>query len=237
MAEPLEVLDLIELIREFYGRDARGAWKFNPSDRASALWCDDLADLPLPELMLAFKQYRNGPGGEWPPSPGQLRQLVTAITRPALPTAADAWAEVLEAIRCVGSYGQPSFSHPLIDQAVRGMGGWKVMCGMEIDETATWRAQFRTMYDAYAGRREQAANLLPDVRAAAERNGALPAPIEAAPLALPAPAEPTRPAVEPTQPIKFAEYVAKWREAARVQREAEGRRKAEEGQSVSVVSG
>ena len=232
MAEPLEVLDLIDLIREFYGRDARGAWRFNPSERASALWCDDLADLPVEALLLAFKQYRNSPGGEWPPSPGQLRGHVTTMTRPALPTAADAWAEVLTAIQRVGSYGMPAFSHPLIGQAVQGMGGWKVMCGMEIGETATWRAQFRTMYDAYAARHEQAANLLPDVRAAAERNGALPAPVEVAPLALPAPAEPTRPAVEPTQASRYAEYIRHHRAVQRAAREAHGRALAEEAAHV-----
>ena len=228
MANPLEVLDLIDLIRDFYGRDAKGAWKFSPSERASALWCDDLSDLPLPELMLAFKQYRNSPGGEWPPSPGQLRQYVTTMTRPALPAWSEAWDKVLTAIQRVGSYGQPGFSHPLIEQAVKGMGGWKVMCQMEIGETATWRAQFRDVYNAFATRATQTANLLPDVRAAAERNGALPAPVEVAPPALPAPTEPTRPAIEAAQPIKFAEYMQKWRNEGRVARETEGRRKANE---------
>jgi hypothetical protein len=43
------------------------------------------------------------------------------------------------------------------------MGGWKVMCQMEISETATQRAQFRDMFNAHAGRALSTANLLPDV--------------------------------------------------------------------------
>jgi hypothetical protein len=237
MANPLEVTELLEVIRDFYGRDVRGNYRFNLTERIATLWCDDLSDLPIAELWLAFKQYRNSPGGEWPPVPGQLRSHVTTMTRPALPTAADAWHEVLEAIRRVGYLGRPVWSHPLVEQTVQGMGGWQTMCQMTIDETATWRAQFRTMYDAYASRALSTANLLPDVRALAMRNGALPAPAEPPPPALPAPVESPVAPVEAVQPIKFAEYVQKWRDAGRAAREAEGRRKAEEGSHVSAMPG
>lgn len=191
MANPLEVLDLIDLIRDFYGRDAKGGFKFNPSERASALWCDDLADLPIAELALAFKQHRNSPGGEWPPSPNQLRQFVTTLTRPELPSWADAWEEVWKAVTSLGYYRKPQWSHPLIAKTVDSMGGWQTMCQIQVDNLSTERAQFRQMYESHASRATRHANLLPDVRALAVKNGALPAPTEET-LQLPAPVETPR---------------------------------------------
>lgn len=202
MANEIEVAELLDVIRDFYGRDVKGNYRFNPSQRIVVLWSDDLSDLPIEALWLAFKQYRNSPGGEWPPSPGQLREHVTTMTRPALPTWGEAWEEVLNAIRRVGYTGQPAWSHPLIEQAVSRMGGWRLLCHMTIEETGTQRAQFRTVYESCASRVLQVANLLPDVRALAVRNGALPAPVEPPAPALPAPAPtPTAGRDSPPRPI------------------------------------
>lgn len=196
------------------------------NDRVS-IYVKLLADLDNDALTAATQQHIAT--SKFPPTVAELREACSFLTRPALPSWSDAWAEVLDCIRRVGYLGQPSFSHPLIAQAVQGLGGWQTMCQMEISETATWRAQFRDTFNAYASRAERDAALLPAARAIAVQYGALPAPVEAAPLALPAPVQATRPAVEPMQPIRFREYVAKWREQARTEREAEGRRKAEEG--------
>lgn len=208
---------------------------FELTDDRVSIYVKLLADLDAEALIAACQQHIAT--SKFPPTVAELREACASLTRPALPAWADAWGEVLDAIRRVGYLGRPSFSHPLITQAVQGMGGWKLLCAMEISETATQRAQFRDMYNAYAGRAARDADLLPAARAIAAQHGALPAPVAAETPALPAPVEPTRPAVEPMQPVKFAEYVQKWRNQAREQREAEGRRKAEEGQSVSVVLG
>jgi hypothetical protein len=209
---------------------------FELTDDRVSIYVKLLADLDADALTAAAQQHIVT--SKFPPTVAELRDGCANLTRPALPAWADAWGEVLEAIRRVGYLGQPSFSHPLIEQAVQGMGGWKLLCAMEISETATQRAQFRDIYNAYASRCEREAALLPAVRALAVQRGALPVPAEPAPLALPEPSavgqEPSRPAVAPMQPVKFAEYVQKWRTQSRLDREAEGRRKAEEGSRAAV---
>lgn len=223
-----EILALLNVLSEAYPT-------FELTKGRISVYCEMLSDLPLDALTAAVRQHIAV--NKWPPTIAELREGCTAVTRPALPEWGEAWAEVLSAIQRVGSYGVPSFSHPLIAATVQRMGGWKVMCQMEISETATWRAQFRDMFNAHANRALSTANLLPDVRALAIHNGALPAPAEPAPPALPAPIELPAAPVEAVQPIKFAAYVQKWRDAGRATREAEGRRKAEEGGHVSAMPG
>lgn len=203
---------------------------FELTDDRVSIYVKLLADLDAEALIAATQQHIAT--SKFPPTVAELREGCTALTRPALPAWADAWDEVLTAIRAVGGYGTPAFSHPLIEQTVAGMGGWKVMCGMEIGETATWRAQFRDVYSAYASRAGREAALLPAARALAVERGALPAPAEVTPPALPAPAEPTRPAVEPTQASRYAEYIRYHRAAQRAEREAHGRAVAEEAAHV-----
>ena len=203
---------------------------FELTDDRVSIYVKLLADLDAEALIAATQQHIAT--SKFPPTVAELREACASLTRPALPAWADAWGEVLDAIRRVGYLGRPSFSHPLITQAVHSMGGWKLLCAMEISETATQRAQFRDVYNAYASRATATANLLPDVRAAAERNGVLPAPVEAAPPALPAPSEPARPTVDAGQPIKLAAYVRQWRAGQRAVREAHGRAVAEEAAHV-----
>lgn len=218
-----EILALLNVLSEAYPT-------FELTKGRISVYCEMLSDLPLDALTAAVRQHIAV--NKWPPTIAELREGCTAVTRPALPEWGEAWAEVLTAIQRVGSYGVPSFSHPLIAATVQRMGGWKVMCQMEISETATWRAQFRDMFNAHAGRALSTANLLPDVRALATRNGALPAPAEPAPPALPAPTEPSRPVVDAGQPVKLAAYVRQWRAQALADREAHGRAVAEEAARV-----
>lgn len=197
MANPEQIADLVELIREWYGPS-----KFNPSERVTAMWCKQLADLPAAALLLAFEQHTAAAdtSREWPPQPGRLREIVASVTRPAFPTWGDAWAEVIRAIEQCGSYSEPtteSWSHPLIPQTIRAMGGWRLMCQMEVGNTHVDRAQWRQMYESNASRATRTADLLPDVRALAVKNGALPAPTEPAPKALPAPTQPRAAAPRP----------------------------------------
>lgn len=218
MASAGEIAALIAVISKAYP-------SFEADKERVALFVDMLSDLDTDALKAAVRQHIAV--SKWPPTVAELRDMCVTISRPALPTWSDAWEETLGKIRTVGSYGSPSFSHPLIHQTVQGMGGWQLMCQMEIGETATWRAQFRDIYNAYATRATQAANLLPAVRAVAERYGALPP--TAPPLALPDPEQPRRVSVDGQQPIKFAEFVAKWRGEERQKREQAARRLAAEG--------
>lgn len=195
------------------------AGEFSTAD----VYAQKLADVPFEAVKAAVAQWTSE-AHDWPPNAGQLRTSALALIRPALPAWADAWDEVLTTIRRIGYYGTPAFSHPLITQAVQGMGGWQTMCQMEITETSTWRAQFRDVFNAYANRAESEMRLLPAVRSLAVQYGALPAPVEMPNVpALPAPVEPSRTLVEPGQSSKYAEYIRRFRAEARAQREAHGR--------------
>lgn len=219
MANAGEIAALVAVIGKAYTT-------FEADKERVALFVEMLSDLDTDALKAAIRQHIAV--SKWPPTVAELREMCISISRPALPAWSDAWEETLDKIRTVGSYGSPAFSHPLIRQTVQGMGGWQTMCQMEIEETATWRAQFRDIYTVYATRATQTANLLPSVRAVAERYGVLPAPTMT-PLALPDPEPPRRVTVEAQQPIKFAAYMAQWRAEGRQRREEAARRVAAEG--------
>lgn len=188
------------------------------------VYADALADILFDALKAACKQWV-ADAHDWPPTAGQLRQAALRLITPALPTWGDAWDEVIRQMAAVGSWGMPRWSHPLIGQAVAGMGGWQTMCAMEIADTATWRAQFRDVYGAYAARADADAKLLPAARAVAEAYGALPAPADPAGPALPAPlpADDAPAALPAEQPLRFKRHVAAWRAAGREEREANTR--------------
>lgn len=145
-------------------------WNMPPASVQA--WAELLEDIPADALHAAAKQH--AVTSKWPPKLSELRQPAQQTTRQALPTVADAWDEVMERIRSGGSWHQPTFSHPLIERTVAGMGGWLIMCSMPVDETATWRAQFRDMFTSYANRAETEARLLPDVKALRDTYAALP---------------------------------------------------------------
>lgn len=191
--------------------------RFEITDERIDVYADLLADLDITALKAATRQHLAT--SPHPPTVAELRTTVAALTRPALPTWGDAWRELLDQIGRVGSYGTPTWSSPLVAEAVRQFGPWRETCAMEIADTGTHRAQFRQIFEAVAARAQRAAALLPDVRALAVERGALPAPVEGVP-ALPPPAAAQPDA--PPAPIVFAD-VRRYRAEERAQREQAGR--------------
>lgn len=84
-----------------------------------------------------------------------------------LPTAGEAWGEVMQQIRRVGSYGKPEFSLPIIANAVKAMGGWVMLCRSE--EPMADRAHFFRVYDALAERKMRSDVMLPQVKEVAKK--------------------------------------------------------------------
>ncbi len=64
-----------------------------------------------------------------------------------VPNMGDAYAEVREAFRDVGFYGDPGWSHIAIKKAVHAVGGWKYLCSSE-NQVAD-RARFYEVYGKY----------------------------------------------------------------------------------------
>ena len=191
--------------------------RFEITDERIDVYADLLADLDITDLKAATRQHLAT--SPHPPTIADLRRGCAQVSAPAMPAWGEAWRELLDQIGRVGSYGTPSWSSPVVAEAVRRFGPWRELCAMEIDDTATHRAQFRDMYNAVAHRARETAALLPDVRALAVERGALPAPVGDVP-ALPAPDEP--PASEPPPPVVYADF-KRYREEHRVQCEQAGR--------------
>jgi hypothetical protein len=59
-----------------------------------------------------------------------------------------AWGTVLEAVRGLGSYGNPGFNDPVIAQAIRCMGGWKAFCQFKESELSFKQREFVDLYNA-----------------------------------------------------------------------------------------
>lgn len=59
------------------------------------------------------------------------------------------WAQVLEQVRCVGSYGNPKF-HPTTDRVLRAMGGWSALCESMTSANRDFkRRDFVSMWQTY----------------------------------------------------------------------------------------
>jgi len=113
------------------------------------------------------------------PSAGELRKAAFDLLDLGhdVPTAQDAWAEVSRRLRrgfyrldeC-GAYQrrQPTaedWSHPLIQRAIDGIGGWLALTDPQALATAD-RARFIEAYNVYATRERQTRDMLPCVREA-----------------------------------------------------------------------
>ena len=209
MSTRTEVKALLAVIAAAYGE------RFKLTPGTVDVYADLLADLDIDSLRAATRQHIAN--DDWPPTVADLRRLCAQVSAPTLPDWGDAWREMLDQIARVGSYGTPFWSSPIIAEAVRQFGPWRELCAMEIAQTSTNRAQFRDVYNAVRARAEQGNAYVPDVRALAMAQGALPTPVAAAPArALPAP-DTGQPA--PIVHADFRRYRAEQREA----REAQGR--------------
>ncbi len=86
------------------------------------------------------------------PRIAELRNLALAGE---YPDPVEAWGEVVQQIRRVGSYGQPSFSNPLIHRVVEQL-GWVLLC--QSDNLIADRARFLQAYETLL-RREKERNV------------------------------------------------------------------------------
>ena len=81
------------------------------------------------------------------PSVNEILRITAEVDGP--PTPEEAWGEVIRKVNNVGSYGRPTFSHELIDKAVRTV-GWLNIC---LSETpGVERAHFFRVYETFRER-------------------------------------------------------------------------------------
>ncbi len=88
------------------------------------------------------------------PSIAEVREAAAVSAVGERRTGADAWGDVVKAIRYVGSYGAPKFEDPLTARAVEAL-GWRNLCLGDSSE-ASDRARFCEVYDAISGSERRA---------------------------------------------------------------------------------
>lgn len=105
------------------------------------------------------------------PTIAEIREAAAEITMRSagVPAPAEAWGEVVEQMRRVGSYRQPEFSSPVISRVV-GFFGWRELCLSE--NLVADRARFLQAYEAEVQRGQETLQLLPETREAIQ-TGAL----------------------------------------------------------------
>lgn len=82
------------------------------------------------------------------PKPAELRRLSGEQTEDE--RAVLAWSTVKDAIQAHGAYRSIEFTDPAINAALRAMGGWPRLCGLEGDAFHTWaEKEFRRQYSAW----------------------------------------------------------------------------------------
>jgi hypothetical protein len=150
---------------------------FSPTEHTVEVYFQTLRDLPSELLRTAALHAISEAGRKFAPSVGELRAAAAEIQRRAanIPSSYQAWQEVMQAIREIGSYRPaPEFSHALVDESVRAL-GWRNLCMSE--NAAADRARFIAAYEQLEQRLEVERMMLPAVRAYIEaRGGQLPAP-------------------------------------------------------------
>lgn len=95
------------------------------------------------------------------PSVGMILRLAQTITQPTQISEADAWGQVMDAIKKIGFYGQPKFDDPVVARAVEIM-DWPTLCSSE--NVVADRAHFMKIYGQLAEREKEDVKLLPAAR-------------------------------------------------------------------------
>jgi hypothetical protein len=124
------------------------------------VWADMLGDIDFKLLEAAVKRYASI--NKWPPSIAEIRENALNIISPQQGlTAADAWGEVMSAIRNFGIYREVEAleSMPPKTRKVVKYIGWKEIC--QCEQADVMRGQFRMMYEQTQNKDKQEA-LLPE---------------------------------------------------------------------------
>jgi hypothetical protein len=122
-----------------------------------------LGDIDLPALKTAVQACCAEAGRAFAPSAGEIRGMVVDLHMKAAgtPTAAEAWGAVMDSFRST-SFGRPELlGHPLVEKAVRCMGGLSTI-GMSENNMAD-RAHFLKIYNELLERAQEDASELPIV--------------------------------------------------------------------------
>jgi hypothetical protein len=169
--KPIEAAKLVAMLSAAY-RDAP------ISEQTSEVYEAMLADLDFAAGQQAVQRLICS--SKWLPTVAEIRAAAADVKHGPVRAGGEAWGDLVEAIRRVGSYRPaPTFADPLVTECVKAM-GWRELCLGSND--AADRAKFVALYDSLAGR--ERAGIVAGALPEAPRGFALP---PVATLALPSP--------------------------------------------------
>jgi hypothetical protein len=119
-----------------------------------------LDDIPAVVLKVAMEQCAKD--CKFFPSVAEIRDRATKISTVGPENAAEAWEDVMIAIKRDGFYRQPEFENSITQRAVAAM-DWQALCSSE--NTIADRAHFMKIYDQLIEPQKQEAKLTPSARA------------------------------------------------------------------------
>lgn len=140
------------------------------------VWCDLFADMDDAVFSAAIKQHVKA--SKWFPKPAEIFEIARKWEDVA--DGGDdwvaAWAAVKSAISRYGAWGTTEEIARYIGEklpasmaddtrALVQRFGWRELCGMEVDQESTWRAQFRDAYTRIRTTRIERQRLPQDVQA------------------------------------------------------------------------
>jgi hypothetical protein len=141
---------------------------YNPDVTSQPNTVDVMLDLlghfPAELLRLAVRSTCAQPGRAFAPAPGEIRgeALSLLAASEGLPTAGDAWREVMRAVNDVGCQNNtPTFSHPLVKRAVQAIGFRNI--GMS-ENVSVERAHFLKIYAEMLEESQRQAARLPEAQ-------------------------------------------------------------------------
>lgn len=136
--------------------------KFEVDDLKVQVWYEMLGDLDYDVANIAIKKIIML--NTFPPAIAEVRKAAIEISSPMGLTAAEAWGEVIRAIRDYGYYREKeamASMSPITAQVVRYL-GWREICLSE--EPEILRAHFLKMYDQVAAREQKKQLLSPTMQ-------------------------------------------------------------------------
>ncbi|MEO6566718.1 MAG: replicative helicase loader/inhibitor [Casimicrobiaceae bacterium] len=165
MANILDIAQIVGVISAAYPN-----WK--PTEFTTEVYYQTLQDIPTEELKAATLHSVSEAGRAFAPSVGEIRGAVAELRGMSanVPSSYDAWEEVQrQLLENGGDFGNPVWSHPLIERAMKQM-GWRNL-RMSENQIAD-RARFVQCYEQLVDRATRENMLLPEVRGYIEANGA-----------------------------------------------------------------
>ena len=142
--------------------------RFTLAKDTIASYYDVLGDLDADVLWAAVQEC--GATSKFFPTAAELRNAVFGLQERAvgLPAEGEAWDEVLRRVNVYDAPGPDEFAHPLVYQALQGIGGNRVLAMTSESQLMATRAHYFKVYRTLRAREREHAAMLPDVRRVVE---------------------------------------------------------------------